>query len=57
MAPIPLLGMKKHLNRIAHGTLDVLDLEKDELRSQMSEDLREGGLSFKERRKPVFRGV
>jgi enoyl-CoA hydratase/carnithine racemase len=57
MAPIPLLGMKKHLNRIAHGTLDVLDLERDELLSQMSEDLKEGGLAWKEKRKPVFRGV
>lgn len=57
MAPIPLLGMKKHLNRIAHGTLDVLDLERDELLAQMSEDLKEGGLAWKEKRKPAFRGV
>ena len=57
MAPIPLLGMKKHLNRIAHGNLDVLDLERDELLAQMSEDLKEGGLAWKEKRKPVFRGV
>ena len=54
---IPLLGMKKHLNRIAHGNLDVLDLERDELLAQMSEDLKEGGLAWKEKRKPVFRGV
>ena len=52
-----LLGMKKHLNRIAHGNLDVLDLERDELLAQMSEDLKEGGLAWKEKRKPVFRGV
>ena len=49
--------MKKHLNRIAHGNLDVLDLERDELLAQMSEDLKEGGLAWKEKRKPVFRGV
>ena len=56
MAPIPLLGMKKHLNRIARGHLDVDDLRRDQALASASEDLQEGARSFREKRKPVFRG-
>ena len=56
MAPIPLLGMKKHLNRIARGTLDVADLQRDIGRSMASADLLEGQRAWAEKRKPDFAG-
>jgi enoyl-CoA hydratase len=56
MAPLALLGMKKHLNRIAAGTLDIGELERDIARADASDDLREGALAWQEKRKPVFRG-
>lgn len=56
LAPIPLLGMKKHLNRIARGTLDAEELERDIARAQQSMDLREGTLAWKEKRAPRFTG-
>ena len=56
MAPIPLLGMKKHLNRIARGELDPQDLATDIARSMASDDLREGAAAFAQRRTPVFKG-
>jgi len=56
MAPIPLLGMKKHLNRIAQGKLDMKDLEHDIQRARNSEDLQEGRRAWAEKRKPVFQG-
>jgi len=56
MAPLALLGMKKHLNRIAAGTLDVAGFDRDVAQADASHDLREGALAWKEKRKPVFRG-
>ncbi|HTR07826.1 MAG TPA: enoyl-CoA hydratase/isomerase family protein [Paraburkholderia sp.] len=56
MAPLALLGMKKHLNRIASGTLDVDEFRRDVAQADASHDLREGALAWKEKRKPVFRG-
>lgn len=56
MAPIPLIAMKKNLNRIARGTLDAAELADDIARAQASEDLREGAAAFRERREPRFRG-
>ena len=56
MAPIPLLGMKKHLNRIARGTLDVADLQRDIGRSMASADLLEGQRAWAEKRKPDCAG-
>lgn len=56
MAPLALLGMKKHLNSIAAGTLDVVEFERDVAQADASYDLREGALAWKEKRKPVFRG-
>ena len=56
MAPIAMLGMKKHLNRIAQGKLDVQDLESDIRRAMNSEDLQEGRKAWAEKRTPVFKG-
>ncbi|WP_233870299.1 enoyl-CoA hydratase/isomerase family protein [Paraburkholderia adhaesiva] len=56
MAPLALLGMKKHLNRMAVGTFDAAEFERDIAEADASDDLREGALAWKEKRKPVFRG-
>jgi enoyl-CoA hydratase/carnithine racemase len=56
MAPLALLGMKKHLNRIAAGTLIEDELARDIAESDASEDLREGALAWQQKRDPVFRG-
>jgi len=56
MAPLALLGMKKHLNRIARGTLDVSEFARDVAQVDASDDLREGLLAWQQRRAPLFRG-
>jgi enoyl-CoA hydratase/carnithine racemase len=56
MAPLALLGMKKHLNRIARGEFDADEFARDIAQADESADLREGALAWKEKRKPVFRG-
>jgi 1,4-dihydroxy-2-naphthoyl-CoA synthase len=56
MAPLALLGMKKHLNRIARGEFDADEFARDIAHADESADLREGALAWKEKRKPVFRG-
>ncbi|MFP4904123.1 enoyl-CoA hydratase/isomerase family protein, partial [Paraburkholderia sp. BR14261] len=56
LAPHALLGMKKHLNRIASGTLDEDEFQRDVKEADASRDLCEGSLAWKEKRKPVFRG-
>lgn len=56
MAPLAALGMKKHLNRIARGTLDAADLARDIASADHSQDLQEGGLAWIEKRAPVFKG-
>lgn len=56
MAPIALLGMKLHLNRIARGALDVSALHEDMARAVASQDLREGQAAWAEKRAPRFTG-
>ena len=56
MAPIPLLGMKKNLNRIARGVLDVDELRADMARAASSDDIKEGAVAWAEKRPPVFSG-
>ncbi|MCZ2291091.1 MAG: enoyl-CoA hydratase/isomerase family protein [Burkholderiales bacterium] len=56
LAPLPLRGMKQHLNAIARGTLDAQALARDIERSLRSRDLQEGLAAFAEKRAPRFRG-
>ena len=56
MAPIPLFGMKKHLNLIARGSHDIAVITQEVQRSLASEDLREGGRAWQEKRLPSFQG-
>jgi enoyl-CoA hydratase/carnithine racemase len=56
MAPLALLGMKKHLNRIARGTLDAAEFARDVVQADASDDLREGQLAWQQKRTPQFRG-
>ncbi|MFI5447886.1 enoyl-CoA hydratase/isomerase family protein [Polaromonas sp. UC242_47] len=56
MAPIALLGMKKHLNLIARGQTDPDAIAREVQRSIASDDLREGGLAWREKRAPLFHG-
>lgn len=56
MAPLALLGMKRHLNRIARGTLDVAALQADIERAYASADLREGQAAWAQKRAPRFVG-
>lgn len=56
MAPLALLGMKKHLNRIAGGVVDAAELARDIAAADASADLREGALAWQQKRAPVFTG-
>jgi enoyl-CoA hydratase/carnithine racemase len=56
MAPLALLSMKKHLNRIARGTLDTDELRADIAQAAASEDLREGAAAWAAKRPPKFTG-
>ncbi|MFC4521071.1 enoyl-CoA hydratase/isomerase family protein [Cupriavidus pinatubonensis] len=56
MAPLALLGMKKHMNRIARGELDTVELARDIAAADASDDLREGALAWREKRAPRFNG-
>lgn len=56
LAPLAVLGMKKHLNRIARGTLDADELARDIAATLQSDDLQEGRAAFAEKRAPRFRG-
>jgi len=56
MAPLALLGMKKHMNRIARGALDAAEFARDVAQADASDDLREGQLAWQEKRTPRFDG-
>ncbi len=56
MAPIPLIGVKAHLNLIARGQCDVPGIEQAVRASEQSADMAEGALAWKEKRRPVFSG-
>jgi enoyl-CoA hydratase/carnithine racemase len=59
LAPLALQGMKRHLNRIARGTLDAASaaaLAHDIATINRSQDLREGSDALRAKRVPVFQG-
>lgn len=56
MAPMPLLGMKRHLNQIARGTVDAQTVRAAVLQTLDSSDLQEGARAWKEKRVPRFTG-
>ncbi|HSW08993.1 enoyl-CoA hydratase/isomerase family protein [Aquabacterium sp.] len=56
MAPLAVLGMKKHLNRIATSRLDGDEFNRDMLRAAQSADFQEGRASWAEKRPPKFTG-
>jgi enoyl-CoA hydratase len=55
-APLAMLGMKKHLNRIARGAVDIDELEADIARAAASDDIREGAAAWSAKRPPKFTG-
>lgn len=56
MAPLALLGMKKHLNQVARQALDTASLSAAIAACAQSADLREGAAAFAQRRAPRFNG-
>ena len=54
-APAALAGMKRHLNRIAHGKYDPDDITADHRMSLRSAELAEGLAALKEKRRPDFK--
>ncbi len=56
MAPIALVGIKKHLNLIARGELDDAAIRAAVLHSEQSQDMKEGALAWKEKRNATFTG-
>lgn len=57
MAPLAVQGMKRALNEIGHGALDVAACLDRARACKDSADLQEGLAAFRERRPPVFSGA
>lgn len=56
MAPLALLGMKRHLNQIARHALDADALSRDVAVADHSADLHEGKAAWQQGREPRFTG-
>jgi enoyl-CoA hydratase/carnithine racemase len=56
MAPLALLGIKKHLNLIVRGQLDAQAIETAVRQSESSADIIEGAAAWKQKRTPRFTG-
>ena len=56
MAPLALLGIKKHMNLIARGIVDDTAIRAAVAISEKSHDIKEGALAFKEKRAARFTG-
>lgn len=56
MAPLAVLGIKKHLNLIARGQLLTQEIEQAVKHSEASEDLQEGAAAWREKRLAQFKG-
>lgn len=56
MAPLALLGIKKHLNLIARGQVDQTEIRRAVALSEKSNDMKEGALAWKEKRSATFTG-
>lgn len=57
MAPIALLGIKKHLNLIARGQVETQAIETAVRQSEASSDIIEGAAAWKQKRTPRFTGT
>lgn len=57
MAPMALLGIKKHLNLIARAQVEIEGIELGVHLSERSNDIAEGALAWKEKRSPRFSGT
>ncbi len=57
MAPLALLGIKKHLNLIARGQLDEVTIQQAVLHSERSDDIKEGAAAWKDKRPAIFKGL
>lgn len=56
MAPLAVLGIKRHLNLIARGDLRIQEIEAAVRASEASEDLQEGAAAWREKRSANFKG-
>ncbi len=56
MAPIALLGIKKHLNLVARGIVNDQEIRTAVAHSEKSADMKEGALAWKEKRSATFTG-
>lgn len=57
MAPLALLGIKKHMNLIARGVVDDDAIRTAVAISEKSNDIKEGALAWKEKRSARFTGT